>query len=153
MIDITRVMPLELNEEDKLALIKFCQWDYNKRSASDIVESALKELFQLWRVSEGNTRGILITKVLGTARGGRTLYVEGIAGAGFVKRPKELVERLFELAREGQCKSITGWVQRPGMVKMMEEAELPLVASVFMKEVPVSGEAAKEAQDVSQSPA
>jgi hypothetical protein len=135
-------MPLELSEEDKLDLIKFSHWDYNKRSASEIVESAIKELFQIWRVSEGEERGLLITKVIGTARGGRTLYVEGMAGTGFVKKPKEMVELLFGLAREGGCQSVTGWVQRPGMIKWLEEAELPLVASVFMKEVP----------SVSQSP-
>jgi hypothetical protein len=136
MIEIVRVLPQEMNEEDKLDLIKFSKWDYNKRSAAEIVESATKELFQLWRVSEGDERGILITKVLSTARGGRTLYVEGIGGTGFVKKPKELTELLFELARSGGCNSITGWAQRPGMVKWLEEAGLPLVASVFMKEVP-----------------
>jgi len=143
MIEIVRVLPLELNEGDKLDLIKFSSWDYNKRSASEIVESAIKGLFQIWRVSEGDERGLLITKIIGTARGGRTLYVEGMAGTGFVKKPKELVELLFKLARAGQCQSVTGWVQRPGMIKWLEEAELPLVASVFMKEVP----------DVSQSAA
>jgi hypothetical protein len=136
MIEITRVMPLTLEEQDKLDLIKFSSWDYNKRSAAEIVEDAIREVFQIWRVSEGEERGLLITKVIGTKRGGKTLYVEGMAGTGFVKKPKEMVELLFNLARSGGCQSVTGWVQRPGMIKWLEEAELPLVASVFMKEVP-----------------
>lgn len=145
MIDIIRLSPHQMNEEDKLNLIKFCKSDYNGRSPSDFVEAMLQELFQMWRLSEGEDRGILITKVLATARGTRTLYVEGMAGVGFVKRPKELAELLFSLARKGQCQSLTGWVQRPGMEKMLGEMELPIVASVFMKEVPheVSGEAAE----------
>jgi len=138
MMEIVRVMPLELDEADKLDLIKFSKWDYNKRSAADIVDNALREYYQLWRITEGEKRALLITKVIATARGGRTLYVEGLAGmnAGFADRPKECRELLFELARSGGCQSITGWVQRPGMVKWLEEAELPLVASVFMREVP-----------------
>jgi hypothetical protein len=138
MIKIERVMPLELDDLDKLDLIKFAKYDYNKRSAAEMVENALREIFQIWRVSEGEHRALLITKVIGTARGGKTLYVEGLVGmhAGFTSRPKELVELLFELARTGGCSSVTGWVQRPGMIKWLEEAGLPLVASVFMKEVP-----------------
>ena len=136
MIEVVRLDPYGMDEQDKLDLIKFTKTDYNKRSAADFIEATLKELFQMWRVSEGETRGLLITKVLGTERGGRTLYVEGMAGVGFVKRPKELVELLFDLARRGGCNSVTGWVQRPGMEKWLENAELPMVASVFMKEVP-----------------
>jgi hypothetical protein len=136
MIDIIRLDPYGLDERDKLDLIKFSKADYNKRSAADFIEATIKELFQLWRLSEGEDRGILITKVIATARGGRTLYIEGMAGVGFVKRPKELAELLFNLAKQGGCNSVTGWVQRPGMERMLREMELPIVASVFMKEVP-----------------
>jgi len=151
MLKLIRVMPLELDESDKLDLIRFAKYDYNKRSAAEMVENALKEIFQIWRVSEGEHRALLITKVIATARGSKTLYVEGLAGmnAGFASRPKECRELLFELARSGGCTSVTGWVQRPGMIKWLEEAGLPLVASVFMKEVPVSS----EVPDVSQSSA
>jgi hypothetical protein len=136
MIDIIRLFPHQMDERDKLDLIRFSESDYNGRSAADFIEAILQDLFQMWRVSEGETRGLLITKVLATARGSRTLYVEGIGGVGFVKRPGELTELLFQLARKGDCKSVTGWVQRPGMLRWMESAGLPLVASVFMKEVP-----------------
>ena len=135
-MNIVRLSPHDMDERDKLDLIRFSEADYNKRTAADMIQGVLEGSFQMWKVSDDELRGLLITKVIGTARGGSTLYVEGLAGVGFVKRPQELVELLFELARKGGCQSVTGWVQRPGMMRWMEKAGLPLVASVFMKEVP-----------------
>ena len=94
-LSISRLSPHDLDERDKLDLIKFSKADPNKRSAAEIIQGVLEGAFQLWKINEGEVRGLLITKVLATARGGRTLYIEGLAGTGFVKRPRELVELLF----------------------------------------------------------
>ena len=152
MIEVSRLSPHDMGERDKLALIKFSEWDYNRRSPSDMIQGVLEGAFQMWRVSEGEGSGLLITKVLATVGGGRTLYVEGIAGTGFVKKPKEMVKLLFDLARRGRCQSVTGWVSRPGMEKWLEQAELPLVASVFMKEIPAESEVPSAPQELAQSP-
>ena len=135
MIHCIRLHPNEMSERDKRKLISFAKWDGAKRTTIEIIELVLQEIYQMWRMKGEGVDLLLVTRVIGTKRGGRTLYVEAIAGDGFSRHYQGCCDALVELAREGNCNSVTGWVHRPGMVMLIEKGGLPIVASVFMREV------------------
>jgi hypothetical protein len=141
MIYFIRMHPNEMTEDDKLALIRFTKWDHIQRTAAELIDYVLKDVFQMWRVvgDPEKVSCLLLTRVIRTDRGGRTLYVEGFVGKGFSRYPKECCDAFLELAKSGNCRSVTGGVRRPGMIKMVQKGGLPIVAQIFVKETGLEG--------------
>lgn len=134
MPHFTHLLPQDLTESEKLDLVKLAKWDYDHRSAAEIVLSGLEGRITFWRI-EGEMRGLLLTRLLETKRG-RTLYIEGQMAKGGVGDPGAVRDALFQMAQRAGCKWISGLVSRPGMLKILEEIDFPVVAQIFLREVP-----------------
>ncbi len=122
-----------MTEIDKLELVKIAKVDYDKRSAGDFIDLALKQMIQFWRI-EGDMSGLLITQIMMNKRG-RTLFLVGHTCKGAVKNPEGFFKALLLLGKTAKCKFFSALSSRPGVMKLAKRIDLPAVATVFLKEI------------------
>lgn len=133
MVHFIPIPPEDLTPEERILLVKIIPFDYDGRTAVDVIRAALANQLQFWRI-QGEMTGLLITR-LAKDKGGKTLWIEGIGGEGLVENLDKVIYALILLASRAACSSLSGLVERSGMQKMIEKGNLPVVAQIFRKEI------------------
>lgn len=131
MIHFRDIWPTDLTEEEQKLLVEMADHDYDGRKAVDLLAQVLANRCGLLRI-EGEMTGLMLARKT-KDRLGWTLWIEGIAGAGLFSNGDEFDKALSALAKERDCQSISGLMERTGTLRLTEKRGYPVVARIFRK--------------------
>lgn len=131
MLHFRDIFPTEMTEEDKKLLVSMSDHDYDGRDAAELFKQVLANRCGLIRI-EGDMTGLMLVRKT-RDRLGYTLWIEALGGEGLIANWKEFEEKTVELAKLKNCQSISGVVEKSGLLKVYEKMGCKVVAHIFRK--------------------
>ncbi len=108
----------ELTDEDFKYLIEATSISYTGMQAHHIMTDFVSGDLQIWRISNGDAKGIIVTKVL-MHPALKELHILCMAGKNLVKIFEEAFEDILSVARKGECSKVSCFIMRPAMQKLL----------------------------------
>lgn len=131
---LERVQLHSVSEEDLLWLIKACEANWTGISPEEIINEAMQDRVQIWRIA-GRATGLVLTRT-NRLPGGLELEVVGLAGRGiFPGQAGPIWADLLTLKKHWRCRWLTSHNVHPVLDRFYERLlGVPPRATLFVVE-------------------
>ena len=110
----------EIDKIDIKYLLDIVELDYYKEGLDSVLTKVYAGFLQMWRVREGKSEGIILTKILNYS-GTKILEVWLLAGKGLLREHVRLKSDLIEFAKQQDCKEIRLSIDRKGLERLYDK--------------------------------
>ena len=110
----------EIDKIDIKYLLDIVELDYYKEGLDSDLTKVYAGFLQMWRVREGKSEGIILTKILNYS-GTKILEVWLLAGKGLLREHVRLKSDLIEFAKQQDCKEIRLSIDRKGLERLYDK--------------------------------